>query len=384
MRPALTEIVDAGLICVSKPMTQALFGEIRSLLQTPYQPRHWSDLLALLYRWKDQDALRAQVIPYAQAHLSRWPQGEGHQRWAPNDWYHITPDGELVVSHEGLALANAIKFKPSTLTHPRHARWLSDPQRHHLCALTLHHQNISPELILALFQNPSLRELDLGWNLLGRLSLATLMTHLLQTKIERLRLGYAGLDDAALMSLAQAPQLSQLKQLGLRNNEIGLIGIIALTQSPHLGQLTALDLTQLRLKDAIGALFDHDAWPSLKSISLAGNGVELYGAEAIARSALLPKLESLDLSYNQLGDEGLEVLLAAPDLSALRTLNLSHNGITEAGVSALARCPKLGALRSLTLGPALSSASIVALSSSPHLPEALKRGFLSPSSGETG
>lgn len=364
-------------------MNHELFGEIRSLLQAPYQPGAWSALFTLLDRCQDQDALHAQIIPYAQSHLKRWPQGDAHLRWALSDWYEITPDGQLLVKHQGFMLADAVKFKPSTLTHPWHTRWLAQPQHHHLRALSLYQQNISPELLSPIFKNASLLELDLGRNLLGRLSLKALLSGLPQTSISTLRLGYAGLEDDAIMTIAQAQEIRQLRQLSLRNNNLGLVGVIALTQSPHLDQLTTLDLTQLRLRDAVGVLFDHDAWPSLKSIGLAGNALDLYGAEAIARSPLLSRLESLDLSYNQLKDEGLEVLLAAPDLSALHTLDLSHNGITEAGVRVIARCPKLNALRALTLGPALPSSSIIELINSPCLPEELKRGFLGPSRGET-
>lgn len=361
-------------------MSHELFGEIRSTLQTPYQRGAWGRLLSILERCKDQDALRTQIIPYAQAHMKRWPQGDMHLRWALSDWYELTPDGQLLVKHQGFMLADAVKFKPSTLTQPWHTRWLADPQHHHLRALTLHQQNISPELLSPIFTNTALLELDLGWNLLGRLSLSMLLSSLPQTAISTLRLGYAGLEDDAIMTIAQAQEIRQLRHLSLRNNELGLVGVIALTQSPHLDQLTTLDLTQLRLKDTFGVLVEQDAFPSLKTLNLAGNDIDLYGAEALAKSPLLSRLESLDLSYNQLNDEGLEVLLSAPDLSSLHTLDLSHNGITEAGVRALARCPKLVALRALTLGPALPSSSIIELGSSPCLPEELKRSFLAISS----
>jgi len=79
--------------------------------------------------------------------------------------------------------------------------------------------------------------------------------------LEVLDLGNNRLSGSALVNIAEAPQLSNLRSLWLEHNTIGMQGIEALVASPILGQLQELRLQGNRLTDKSAAELLKANWP---------------------------------------------------------------------------------------------------------------------------
>src|SRR5262249_30718159 len=119
-------------------------------------------------------------------------------------------------------------------------------------------------------------------------------------RLRTLDLGYAywGRQDP-IPVVADAPKLSGLRSLLLRNVRVGPAVVTALSGSPHLGNLTELDLLSTELGDA--------------------------GARALAESALLDRLTNLNVANNDIGPDAAAVLLSGPNCARLTHLDLSGN-----------------------------------------------------------
>jgi uncharacterized protein (TIGR02996 family) len=145
-----------------------------------------------------------------------------------------------------------------------------------------------------------------------------------------------------IMLLAEAPLLSTLRVLTIRDGALGPEGLRLLGTSPHLAGLKALRLP----------------------CNFIGNGIA-----GLRRAASLTSLEELDLSeqegYGSYGEDpvldrvGIEALAKWPGLARIRSLNLSGNRVGRHGLRALLRSRRATGLKELVLrnsdltGPAL-------------------------------
>jgi uncharacterized protein (TIGR02996 family) len=139
--------------------------------------------------------------------------------------------------------------------------------------------------------------------------------------------------------LADAPLLSTLRALNLRNCSLGGEGFGRLVASPHLGNLTALRGPGNAIGNrAVTALFDAVSLTSLAELDLSESGS--YGrTRRYGRYREDPVMEAPDL-----------VALAGwPGLARLRALTLSGNDARRRGLQALLRSPHVAGLKELTL-----------------------------------
>ena len=124
---------------------EAMFGELRSLLQQDPSAHVWARLCGLLRRWPDTPRLREQVIPYAQERLAGWSDALrvllARDRAMPPDeapaWLALCRDVSL--SHresralpEGLAPLTRLSMNVSEYTPWRALRALLESADHPL------------------------------------------------------------------------------------------------------------------------------------------------------------------------------------------------------------------------------------------------------------
>jgi uncharacterized protein (TIGR02996 family) len=151
--------------------------------------------------------------------------------------------------------------------------------------------------------------------------------------LRELSINATAVDRREVGLLAEAPLLSTLRALNIRDCGLGVEGFRSLVASPRLGNLTALRM------------------PS----NSIGNG----GISALFEATSLTSLEELDLSesehYGRYGEDpvieasGMEALAAWPGMTRLRSLSLSGNDVRRRGLRALLRSPRAGGLKRLIL-----------------------------------
>jgi uncharacterized protein (TIGR02996 family) len=238
----------------------------------------------------------------------------------------------------------------------------ASPHWHHLTALVLEGGDANTSLslpykrlhkepkralrymqaLLELPAFPRLRELWLRDNEIGAPSLGALLGSAGAAHLKFLRLGRNVVDNDGAAVLAGSPHLSGLDRLDLSDDLVGPAGACALAGSPYLANLISLDVSF--------------------------NQIGPEGVAALAGSKCLPRLQTLNLDFCKLGPKGIHALAESLALPALRELTLgSCDGGSEA-VAALARCPGLARLTKLELGANdIGSAGAVALARSPYL-----------------
>ena len=188
----------------------ALFGELRSLLQRPASTQTWDALCEHLYLWP-HEALGAVALPYALDIVTRWPDEVG--RPAPDHWALQLLSGEDVAP---MALANRLRLDDAALTPD---------------ALTA---------LLASSRLTNLTQLNLSSGGLGDDGVSTFAASALFATLTDLRLSYNRIGLAGAVALAASPSLSALTSLYLGGNDLGADGAAALIASPHLSNLTSL------------------------------------------------------------------------------------------------------------------------------------------------
>jgi hypothetical protein len=100
--------------------------------------------------------------------------------------------------------------------------------------------------------------------------------------------------------LAGSPHLSGLRELRLRENEIGDEGVRHLARSSHLGNLTLLDLERNSVGDAgLGHLLDSRRLAGLRYLNLQENLVGPDGLAALLASPRLKQWSLVDLRQNR-------------------------------------------------------------------------------------
>jgi uncharacterized protein (TIGR02996 family) len=100
--------------------------------------------------------------------------------------------------------------------------------------------------------------------------------------------------------------------------------------SQYLGQITQLDLEYAMVNPAgLYWLSQNPTISALKEINLRNNNVGDDGVRTIARMHGMIRLESLDLVNNRISDRGAALLIGAMNLPMLRELRLSMNPISR-------------------------------------------------------
>jgi uncharacterized protein (TIGR02996 family) len=157
--------------------------------------------------------------------------------------------------------------------------------------------------------------------------------------------------------LVNSPHLVRLRRLRLSGDGLDVFGARALALSPLFAALRCLDLCgrmggQSVLDDAgVQALVQSVSRPELKlkTLRLDCNSIGPDGAGYLAGSASLPALEVLTLTGNHLGAAGVLGLARGTQLPCLRSLSLRGNAIEPGEAALLAESPLLARLVSLDL-----------------------------------
>ncbi len=258
------------------------FGELRSLLQSPYSPALWDEVCAWL-EVQDATLLERDLIPYASSILSRWPLDS---RPIPMAWHtrllaHGDP-GRFPTDHPGAAghyirAAGSITLsgRGTQVSRPNDLRRLArSPFVGDIEGLTLEDLTLLPEDVDALCDEPSLDDLraltfrrtspdprrlsEIFSRRVWRLShlafrgiqpspdvFSILADHPSNASLTRLDLGLTLLDDDAILTLARSlpPSLEHLDLSCVRASREALLVL-----------LDALsELTELRHLDLFGA-----------------------------------------------------------------------------------------------------------------------------------
>lgn len=127
---------------------------------------------------------------------------------------------------------------------------------------------------------------------------------------------------AKLEKIAQMPELSKLRSIELRGNQLGNAGLRTLLDSPHLTNLRSLTVYSNQLTD-----------------------------EAIAHLARLPVLSGLTelrIAWNTLSDAATGHLVASPTLGEVTSLRIDGN-FTDRTLRLIAGTPVFRNLKSLTI-----------------------------------
>jgi uncharacterized protein (TIGR02996 family) len=203
------------------------------------------------------------------------------------------------------------------------------------------------------------------------------------SRLRSLKLGrYASQkwDPNSLKEVLAHPKLANLTALDVGENYfLGEQWGEVLAAATHLTNLRTLDLAGNGIdREGLEALADAAFMPSLRALNLSGNNLDV---RAMATLAFMPQFAGLtDLRLGQidefdfeeennyLGDDGLRQLIASPNLKQLSVLSLFETGITDAGLIALAAWPGLRSLTYLDLSyNTFTDAGMEALANSAHL-----------------
>jgi hypothetical protein len=150
---------------------------------------------------------------------------------------HLNLSGEVYDPYYG-----GYEERPQPFLNRGLAGLLSAPLLQGLETLRLADANLGPDGAAALAQAPpALRDLDLSLNPLRAEGVPSLTRSPAMTALRRLDLMGCGLDDAAVAHLAAAP-FRHLRELNLGYNRIGREGVARLAEAPGLAGLWRLDL----------------------------------------------------------------------------------------------------------------------------------------------
>jgi uncharacterized protein (TIGR02996 family) len=153
-----------------------------------------------------------------------------------------------------------------------------------------------------------------------------------------------------------SPHLAGLREFRLAGCGLQNGAVVALANNPALASLRVLDLGSAHISEVSGNFFGDE------------------GARALAASPHLGELEELSLSDSWMGDAGLAALCASRGLAKLKKLDLEGVSLSDAGYRALADSPFAARLRDLHVGKGYyqdqnfpTDAGALALAASPFL-----------------
>lgn len=178
--------------------------------------------------------------------------------------------------------------------------------------------------------------------------------------VRLLDLGFNGIDDTGVRTLARSSTLPRLQALYLPTwlndtRRITWDGVCAIAESPFLAGLVELDLSGNAVNDAgVRAIAKSGSLVRLQLLRLQQNLIGDGGVAALVRSDLLRRMlkrdPRLDLRDNAIGAAGVAALAASPDLQHAERLDLRRNYLGDRGATLLAISANISGLRSLLLG----------------------------------
>lgn len=380
--------------------SEADFGTLRALLNSPPTKTRWDRLCALLERaWEaDERRTRDVWLPYVNAHLKSWPDD---WRTCPGGWLDLRAPAQPLLSitrtlslsittgphRERLEALMAtpcwydVKFltlpgqflddatldlflesPPPALTHldlrdhrlsPRAIRkLLSSDVGQSLHALDLSHHSTrraTDALCDALLDTApplvelKLRRLDLAPERLGELVSFS-------PKLEHIDLSEGNIGEAGIRTLGDARAPESLKRLTLQQDQLDRHAMTALANSRMMQQIEHLDLEFNMLGVSALALLLQNTYPRLRHLNLSLNGLRDRDIAPLVRSQGVRTLTHLDLSGNWIGAQGTRALAHASHLEGLVSLDLNSNDLGPLGAHELARTTTLRHLEKLSLG----------------------------------
>jgi uncharacterized protein (TIGR02996 family) len=152
-------------------------------------------------------------------------------------------------------------------------------------------------------------------------------------------------------AVADSPAAGRLTRLALSSAPaVGPAGAEVLAASPAVRNLEVLTLTNCGLGDVgLRALLASPHLTGLKELQVPSNGLTAAAVRALREWRHLRGLRVLDLSNNHLDDDGARVLSLCPAVERLWQLDLGLNRIHRPGAESLARSPFLMGVRRLSL-----------------------------------
>lgn len=321
---------------------QQSFGELRSLLQRQPGVGVWARLCRLVETWGAEMFIE-RALPYTLDHLKRWPD---ELRRAPRTWTDAL-------------MAGGGEEYPWELVRVLEVR-----------ALPLDEQVASEQSVL---------EGDRILERLFDLEILENLTHLMLTDI--------GVSDAGCAALVSRRDVSGLRALSMKGNNLSARGVSAIARCAHLGKLESLDLRANRwggYEEAVAQIARTRHLRSLKRLDIECDltpgdldtlltsellsGLEHLGLEAcfhqpaiegdeftdvdglsLNREIALAGLKSLSLANNMFMDDEVGEILESPWIGQLRALDLEWNDIGDIGAEAIALCEGLHGLEWLSL-----------------------------------
>jgi len=239
----------------------------------------------------------------------------------------------------GLLVSLLLHVHQTDLDGPLRAL-VHSPSKYSLRHLTLHgaftDDGVVPLLETSGFEQ--LRHLDLfgRW---GDVGLLRLIDAPMLGRITHLSLA-GRFSTTSMETLASTPRLSALEALSLRvmtrpgGNRDVVPALAAFLQAPSVPGLQSLELNGLE-DDAVVHLAQRPVLGQLTQLLLAAGEIGEAGCLALANSPFLSHLHHLDLAYNIIGDDAAWALAQSPHLSASCTVDLSGNLLSEEGRSRL-------------------------------------------------
>jgi uncharacterized protein (TIGR02996 family) len=248
-----------------------------------------------------------------------------------------------------------------------------------LAGLNLGHNELTGDAVEALGASAlPLRFLDLSMNSIGRRGCTALAGSPALAQLESLKLAGCRLNPGALAVLLQSfggalrtlslndnkfgddgakiiansPQLTNLRRLGVHACGLTPWGAKDLFWSPHLAGLRELDLGANHLDNRVfQVLTTCPVRPHLRRLTLGGvtdDDVKLLGS-----GEKLPALRALALNGLHFTDDGAAVLAELPLIGRLVELDLQSTSLTPRGIHALVQSHHAGRLQVLRLGPSV-------------------------------
>jgi hypothetical protein len=168
--------------------------------------------------------------------------------------------------------------------------------------------------------------------------------------LQSLNIAFSKVDSHSIEILGYSKNFSLLTHLDLSHSKLGSKGLKQLINTPLFPRLHGLSLDYSGIdSDGIDALaYDSPLNTNLQELTLSGNRIGLLGAIALGESPFLSQLRVLDLSNNDATYDALYELAKSPYLTKLETLNLSDNrGLNYQETEALKKLPFFQKIRHL-------------------------------------
>lgn len=302
-----------------------MFGDVRSLLQETPSPFVW-DALTWIVEQVNAQELKAQLLPYLEHHLARWP---ATLKVLPTSWKVALSRQE---SPQGMPLVQELHFSQhgsSTLDSPGRWRVLDHEATAHIERLNFHYADLSDADLDRLTTHPRLRKtraISLTSNTgLSEQALKRLLIEARLDHIEELRLGSCpALTREAVGALLSAPWAPGLKELDVQSTRQSHEAITALFEAAVRHQWSGLDVSNNgNASEHVELLFNRGPI-ALRSLGLASCGLDDAQVAALCARSELAELQSLELSRNKLSALSFEAIGRAEHLR-LESLKMSGN-----------------------------------------------------------